>query len=726
MSISLNSEQILKIFIFINLYCHFFINKIFKISTGKFDELLKFSDKNIFSNNLNKKIQQVWINCIDYLIQIYNNNKDVFKQDMYLKLKKLKNAILNGNEDEFNNNKIHNLIFYIIKFWHSNIHKNEIRNSIKHSSKINNNIILDENSELFLNSDGLTKNICSYLNESAAQPKEEFISKWLYCYSFFFSRKLLNRYFSKLSKQKKLLNLNIPISIINYKINLKWDEDNPVCINFKQNLLKELYSNKNNLSKIWGNIFKVFYFHCYTYNQEAKTDYVLIYSNMDKHHFFTLDDIFKNVKIYKHLQNNFICLLSKNIVIKNNITSNLLNYRINQKTILKFYLSTKKDIFNYNDFKEFIEKIISKSKKPKNDQKSPNKSKIFFYKRILGNYKKWGEKLFLVKNLKYFIEQDKINQDHNQKEKNKVYLWKNKINEYENDLFNKSKDINATMENILESIYQTITDENKKTIFKKQYFKNNSFQLKNNNINYWEFKEKLIKSEIFYRYNEIMNNKHSNNENELKSGSILKKDFMYFLNCIDIKVILKKFKEKYKIKEKYVKLFNLEKFNFNNFLSKVIEILSSKFFSKNKIDNNFSLPNIEADINNINADKQKYINIKINLVKKLISIFSKQDKKNEKYKDYFDTELSYYIYNKDNWDIENFLDSYLKLRLSLFNQEDEKYKKIADKLDHIGLNSKIDIKKTLVEIVWDYYNTKYNLNIFDNHEYQQKLDLKKC
>lgn len=701
----MNGEKILRLFVFINLHIYGFTKRLFNVKLNEFKTIInKVNNKKELSVEEKSKLKKIYISITKYCKWIINSNKLVINNiDFDETLKKInkKDYFWTITDDDIN------FISNVINFWFSLVWDNEIRNTIKHWNA-------------YFNPDKLLTILNKAPIDLYNELKNSVDSKypWLFCLSFFLPKKLIKQYID--IEDNYLLNINSDISYIDYKINMKWNDNNHVCQNFKNNLLslksdfEKCDNNQSNYyniyQNIWNNIYKVLYFHASQYNQDHKNDkYIILYSNMDKVYNPSINDAINNDhKIYKHLPKNFLAIMDKKIIYKTKIFKpdekakyykNLINFSINQKTIINFFKEKDSSIFDYESFKKFIQEIINKynyknsNKKQNNDSKQNKFTLKMLNNRIYGNFRKWGEKLFLIKNLKLLIQITK--------NACKQFTWRSIIKDFEEQESTNNVTKEKTQE-LLNLLKNSIKNKNKKNEFEKRFSKID---------NYLNLKKDILISEGYYRFEEI---KPCNNEGK-RSNPILKHDYIKLLD-LNINDIVEYIKKHYMLTKDGIEL--IDKYNNKNinlFFRNLIKYVVAHHYEK--------LKKKGIGFDNTNSDKNNQKKPKKN--KYYFAWLKNKNKQNnnqlinEKYSNFFDTELAYYIY-ENNLTIKSFLDNYIGLRKELFNGSDVEDKKLKSDIsrlttiiDHLLEENNAISKQNVVFLIFKYSKLKMQKKNFE-------------
>lgn len=499
--------------------------------------------------------------------------------------------------------------------------------------------------------------------------------------SFFVKKNIINEYLS-LIKNKNLLIDYSPfinnVSNFHFQNKIYWDEQNPVCKNFKITLLENIKKiNKlESLSKdeykeqkriIETNIFKLLQFHVNEFNKNKNNNEYgkLIMSNSSDYDNFKLDynNWISGKRTYKLLRRNAIYFIDCIQNSKKRIKYIINPFYISIKIILKFYGccdETKRNIFVYKDFENLISSIwnnIPKYTKYKQDSLNKKPFSYEFLKCDLCRFTKDNN----IKNENKKIKNAKINinlLEGNRRKINDEFIWflklskffvknhkknslkQNEINNLKLELLNQQNNINTLNCIAFQKIKDKIKDEEIK----------NNILIKEKEINKITKPEK--KQREIYKFFKSLNNLSNNVFKESKDAII---DFLLdkkeYQNLLNKSFIINSFEEKVKLflnfiseknrkvlikqdiydyLESFVSSKNIDK-NLTNFFKKLYVLIWSNdklYESSNKslFDYSIKFNNRFKMFNKYKYDNkkplEKYLYYDFNLIKKCKNFYN--------------------------------------------------------------------------------------------------------
>lgn len=522
--------------------------------------------------------------------------------------------------------------------------------------------------------------------------------------SFFIKKNILNDYLSILRNNNLKIDSPFRQNISNFHFQNRtiWNNQSPICNNFKNNLIKsknyvieknesltkEEYKKQKNI--IEGQIFKILHFHVNQFNlklEKNKNKIVekIILKNSSEYDNFKEESINwkEGKRTYNKLQKNIIYFISNEPKTNKRINKKIHPYFIGMKNILKFFgccQETKKSIFKYEDFEEFMNKTLKeifnkwtknnisiekqqfdfniyKCDKCKNSvsdenvdnnkriNKSDNIKTISLIKKLEGNRKKINNDFvwFLkISKLNIFIEKQKTQNNYQ------------KINKLKKQLLNNKFDLKNTFEqNEFKELIDNINNQKIKEEFNKK-IKN----LKNLE-NPKKFHSLILKlTSMGNRYFNCNNNNNENNKSNpswvlsllnkneyhlllmksLKYNNLQKKIklFLDFKSSNyenkQIKEIIKGNNELYNFLNSYANHHNQEQLSNDEFFYKLYELtydIKEKDLQQqenNKKDylelfkKHFKIIKNEEEKSQIDKKSEKYLYLDINLITKIEKI----------------------------------------------------------------------------------------------------------
>lgn len=695
------------------------LNNIFQFELSKDECIVDFFKNLENALNNNSKNTILWDKLKIYLnnysiyfnhINKLNNNKfnntivdfEQFKKEIQHK-KPLKEIINNHAYINFKT-----MLLLINKSWNNFIR----HNLIKYQNNLP-DLKFDENEENFLNE-------FYKIGHNSNIKDIEIINKYLYFLSFFISKEIINKFINSYISKKyipKSLKTEIIKNPNQYLLDdqQEYDENKQYCKWLKNKIIDE-YNNidinnqsykkkerKNKEKSLHNLIFKVFIFHINKWNKETDHKYKLktkySYDVSKQNIGYTLNE----KRTYSNLAQNKIFIYNKYFLPIN----------IDVKNLCEYYNKNNKDIFQYKNFNELFNEIITKCKEYENkieDSKNYveyNQELSINIKRIIKNNQNWSQItknkvlyeegfiaslngirkkinndfLWFLKLSSNFFDKEKIKNDFKFKSSNhnwKLFL-KSIDNYFYNILSNKRYISSNTIDNILKQV-------NNKTII-NSWDKIKQIDMRKNIDDNWLNliqETKNLKSQLwnYYKQNKQMKNNFDQKNNNAKF-IIDKKTFIQILKVVHkneplnlrgkINLYLK-----YNINGHIVEDFI--KNNFKNILNNFINNKKSEDdFFKDIYKYLYSIKNIQKYCMSQEIKQKpekikpwKVFKNKFNFLKNIKQIYNNNI---PLYDQYLDWNIKSIIINEFN-NIDNFFESYGKCICYTLKENADEFKKI--------------------------------------------------